>query len=92
VGVAAAAPAASLLGSDQSFGLLVSASGTSAQWSSGVAVTTAAAKLPPPRVLAIPAKHALHLGAYFHTSVESTHTSYLTLQSFSIRKDIRKSS
>jgi hypothetical protein len=48
VGVAAAAPAALLLGSNQSLGLLASALGTSAQWSSGVAVATAAAELPLP--------------------------------------------
>jgi hypothetical protein len=52
--VAAAVPAALLLGS---------ASRTSAQMSSGVAVTTAAAELPPVRVPAVPAEHALHLYA-----------------------------
>jgi hypothetical protein len=72
--------------------LLGSAFETSAQWSSGVAVVTAAAELPPPRVRAAPAKHSLHLGAYSQTSIESTHTSDLTMQSFSIRKDIWKSS
>jgi hypothetical protein len=41
-------------------------------------------------VPAVPAEHALHLYAYSQTSVEITHTSDLTLQSFSIRKDIRK--
>jgi hypothetical protein len=61
VGVAAAAPAALLLGSDQLFGLLGSASRTSTQLSSGVAVATAAAELPPPRALAVLAEHALHL-------------------------------
>jgi hypothetical protein len=45
--VAAAAPTASLLRSDQFLGLLGSASGTFAQWSSGVAVANAAAELPP---------------------------------------------
>jgi hypothetical protein len=60
VGVAAAAPAALLLGSDQLFGLLGSASRTSAQLSSGVAVATAA-ELPPPGVFAVLAEHALHL-------------------------------
>jgi hypothetical protein len=90
--VAAAAPAASLLGSDQSLELLASASGTSAQWSSWVAVVTAAAELPPPWVPTFPAEHALHLCACSQTSVESTHTSDLTQQSFSIRKDIQKSS
>jgi hypothetical protein len=77
VGVAAAVPAALLLGSDQLLGLLGSASGTSAQWSSGVAVATAA-ELHLPRVPTSPAKHALHLGAYSQTSVESTHISDLT--------------
>jgi hypothetical protein len=42
VGVAVAAPAAFLLKSGQSLGLLGFALGTSAQWSSGVAVATAA--------------------------------------------------
>jgi hypothetical protein len=72
-------------------GLLGSASGTSSQWSSGVAVATAAG-LHLPGVPAAPAEHALHLDAYSQTSVESTHISDLTLQSFSIRKDIWKSS
>ena len=92
VGVAAAAPAASLLRSDQLPGLLGSASRTSAQWSSGVAVANAAAELPPPGVPAVLAEHASHLCACSQTSVETTHISDLTLQSFSIRKDIRKSS
>jgi hypothetical protein len=85
--VAAAAPAASLLGFDQSLGLLESTSGTSAQWSSGLVVATAA-ELHLPGVLAVLAEHALHLYACSQTSVESTHTSDLTLQSFSIRKDL----
>jgi hypothetical protein len=92
VGVAAATPAASLLRSDQLLGLLGSASGTFAQWSSGVAVANAAAGLHPPGVPVVPAEHALHLYACSQASVESTHTSDLTLQSFSIRKDIQKSS
>jgi hypothetical protein len=70
--VAAAAPAALLLRSDQLLGLLGSASGTFAQWSSGVAMATAA-ELPPPGVPAAPAEHAFHLCAYSQTSVESTH-------------------
>jgi hypothetical protein len=91
VGVAAAALATSLLGSDQLLGLPESASGTSAQWSSGVAVATDA-ELHLPGVPAVLAEHALHLCDSSQTSVESTHTSDLTLQSFSIRKDIQKSS
>jgi hypothetical protein len=91
VGVAAAAPAASLLRSNQLLGLLGSASGTSTQWSSGVVVATAA-ELHLRGVPAVLAEHALHLCAYSQTSVESTHISDLTLQSFSIRKDVRKSS
>jgi hypothetical protein len=51
-----------------------------------------AAELPPPGVPAALAEHVLHLGACSQTSVESTHISDLTLQSFSIRKDIWKSS
>jgi hypothetical protein len=86
VGVVAAAPTASLLRSDQSLGLLGFASGTSAQWSSGVAVATAA-ELHLPRVPTTPAEHALHLGVCSQTSIESTHISDLTPQSFSIRKD-----
>jgi hypothetical protein len=88
--MAAAAVAASLLGPDQLLGLLESASGTSAQWSSGVGVATAT-ELHLPRVLVVPAEHALHLGACSQTSVERTHTSDLTLQSFNIRKDVWKS-
>jgi hypothetical protein len=90
--VAAAAPAALLLRSDQLLRLLGSASGTFAQRSSGVAVATVAAGLPPPGVPAAPAEHAMHLDTCSQTSIESTHTSDLTLQSFSIRKDIWKSS
>jgi hypothetical protein len=87
VGVAAAAPAPSLLRFDQLLGLLGSASGTFAQWSLGVAVATTA-ELHLPGVPAVPAEHALHLSACSQTSVEITHISYLTLQSFSIRKDV----
>jgi hypothetical protein len=72
VGVTVVAPAASLLRSDQSLGLLGSASGTSARWSSGVAVATTA-KLHLPRVSVAPVEHALHLGAYSQTSIQSTH-------------------
>jgi hypothetical protein len=92
VGVAAIVPAALLLGSDQLLGLLGSASRTSAQLSSGVAVATVAAELPPLRVPAFLAEHAMHLCACSQTSVESTHTSNMTLQSFSIRKDTWKTS
>jgi hypothetical protein len=62
VGVAAAAPAASLLRFDQLLGLLESASGTFAQWSSVVVVATAA-ELHLPKVPAVLAEHALHLCA-----------------------------
>jgi hypothetical protein len=78
VRVVVAAPAASLLRSDQSLGLLRSASGTSAQWSSRVVVATAV-ELHLPRGLAAPAEHALHLGTCPQTSVESTHISDPTL-------------
>jgi hypothetical protein len=71
--VAAAAPAASLLGSDQLLGLLESASGTFAQWSSGVVVANATAELPPLGVPAVLAEHASHLCAYSQTSEEITH-------------------
>jgi hypothetical protein len=91
VGVAAAALAASLLRSDQFLGLPEFASCTSAPLSSGVVVATAATGLHPPGVPAVPAEHASHLYACSQTSVETTHISDLTLQSFSIRKDIQKS-
>jgi hypothetical protein len=71
--VAAAAPTASLLGSNQLLGLLESTSGTFAQWSSRVAVANAAAELPPLGVLAVLAEHASHLCACSQTSVEITH-------------------
>jgi hypothetical protein len=72
-GVAAVAPAAFLLGSDQFLGLSEFASWTSAQLSLGVVVATAAAELPPPGVPTVPAEHALHLCVCSQTSVESTH-------------------
>ena len=93
MGVAAAALVASLLMSDQLPELPEFASRTSAQWSSGVVVVAnAAAELPPPGVPAAPAEHIFHLCACSQTSVETIHISDLTLQSFSIRKDIWKSS
>jgi hypothetical protein len=84
--------AASLLMSDQLPKLPESASRTSAQWLSGVVAANAAAELPPPGVPAALAEHASHLCACSQTSVEITHISDLALQSFSMRKDIRKSS
>jgi hypothetical protein len=71
--VATAAPAASLLRSDQLPGLLGSASRTFAQWSSGVTVANAAAGLPPLGVPAVLAKHASHICTCSQTSVEITH-------------------
>jgi hypothetical protein len=71
--VTAAAPAASLLRSNPLPGLLGSVSKTSAQWSSGVAVATVAAGLPPLGVLVVQAEHALHLCACSQTSVEIAH-------------------
>jgi hypothetical protein len=91
VGVVAAAPAASLLKSDQLLELFGFAPGTSTQWSSGVVVAIAA-RLPPPGVPAAPDEHVFHLYACSQTSIESTHTSDPTLQSFNIRKYIWKSS
>jgi hypothetical protein len=79
VGVVAAASAASLLRSDQLLGLLGSTSETSTQWSSGVAVATAVAELHLLEVPVVLVEHALHLCACSQTSVESTHTSDLTL-------------
>jgi hypothetical protein len=78
VGVVVATPAALLLKSGQLLGLLRFASGTSAQWSSGVAVATTA-EVPPPGVPIAPAEHAFHPCTCFQTSVESTHISELTL-------------
>jgi hypothetical protein len=86
--VAAAAPAAWMLMSDQLPGLLGSASRTSSQWSLVVAVANAATGLLPLGVHVIQAEHASHLCACSQTSVETTHISDLTLQSFSIRKDV----
>jgi hypothetical protein len=63
---------------------------TSAQWSWGVAVANATVELPPLGVPAALAEHASHLCDCSQTSVEITHISDLTLQSSSIRKDIRK--
>jgi hypothetical protein len=71
--VAAAAPAASLLKSTQLLGLLESASRTFAQWSSVVAVATAAAELHLPGVPVVLAEHALHLCTCSQTYVEITH-------------------
>jgi hypothetical protein len=58
----------------------------------GVAVATAAVGLHPPGVSAVLAEHASHLCACSQTSVETTHMLDLTLQSFSVRKDLQKSS
>jgi hypothetical protein len=57
-----------------------------------VAVATTSVELPPLGVPAALAMHASHLCACSQTSGETTHISDLTLQSFSIRKDIQKSS
>jgi hypothetical protein len=84
--------AASLLMSDQLPELPGSTSRTSAQWSSGVAVAYTVVGLLPLGVPTALVVHASHLCACSQTSVETTHISDLTLQSFSIRKDIRKSS
>jgi hypothetical protein len=92
VGVATATLVASLLMSDQLPELPKFASRTSAQWSSGVAVANVATELPLPGVPAALAEHASHLCTYSQTSVETIHITDLTLQSFSIRKDIHKSS
>jgi hypothetical protein len=81
--VAVAAPAASLLGSDQFLGLLESALGTFAQWSSGVAVANAATELPPLGVPAVLAEHASHLYACSQTSIEITHIYQISLCSLS---------
>jgi hypothetical protein len=87
VRVDAAAPVALLIKSGQSLGLLEFTSGTSVQWSSRVVMATAA-EVTPPGVPAAPVEHTFHLCACSQTSIESTHTSDLTLQSFSIRKCI----
>jgi hypothetical protein len=54
-------------------GLLEFASGTFAQWSSGVAVANAAAVLPSLGVPTVLAEHASHVYTYSQTSVEITH-------------------
>jgi hypothetical protein len=87
VEVVVAAPIAKLLESDQSLGLSGSALEIYARLSLGVVVATAAEVLHP-RVPVALAGHAFHLGACCQTSIESIHTSDLTLQTFSIRKDI----
>jgi hypothetical protein len=71
--VDAVAPAASLLRSDQLSGLLESASGTFAQWLSGVVVENAATELPPLGVPVVLAEHASHLCACSQRSIEITH-------------------
>jgi hypothetical protein len=87
VGVVVAAPVALLLESGQSLGLLEYASETYVQWSLGVVVATDAG-VPHLGVTVAPAEHAFHLCACCQISVESIHISDLTLQSFSIRKNI----
>jgi hypothetical protein len=86
VEVAVAVPVAWLPGFDQSLGLPESASETSTLLSLRVVVATTAG-VPHPGLPAALVGHAFHLGAYCQTSVESIHTSDLTLQSFNIRKD-----
>jgi hypothetical protein len=54
-------------------GLLESASGTFAQWSSEVVVANVVAELPPLGVPAVLAEHASHLCVCSQTSVEITH-------------------
>jgi hypothetical protein len=71
--VAAAALAALLLRFVRLPGLLESASGTFAQWSSVVAVANATARLPPLRVPSVLAEHASHLCACSQTSIEIAH-------------------
>jgi hypothetical protein len=53
-------------------------------------VATAVVGLHPPGVPVVLAEHGSHLCACSQTSIEITHISELTLQSFSIRKDIQK--
>jgi hypothetical protein len=55
-------------------------------------MANAATGLHPLGVPTVLAEHASHLCACSQTSIETTHVSDLTLQSFSIRKDVRKSS
>jgi uncharacterized membrane protein len=77
--VAAAELAASLLMSDHLPELPGSASRTSAQWTSGVAVANAAVELPPLGVPAALAMHASHLYSCSQTFIGITHISDLTL-------------
>jgi hypothetical protein len=82
---AVVAPVVWLPGSDQVLKLPESALGTSARLSLGVVVATAAGVSHPGVPTAL-VGHAFQLGACCQTSVESIHTSDLTLQSSSIRK------
>ena len=85
--VVVAAPVTWLSGSDQLLELLEFASETPAQLSLEEVGATAVG-VPHPRVPAALVGHAFHLGACCQTSVESIHTSDLTVQSSSIRKVI----
>jgi hypothetical protein len=78
VEAAAVAPVAWLPGSNKSLELLESASETSGLLSLGMVVATATG-VPHLVVLAALAGHAFHLSACCQTSVETIHTSDLTL-------------
>jgi hypothetical protein len=74
--------------SDRWLELPESASGTSAQWTSGAGAAAAAAGVPHPAELPTPAEHAFLLCAYFLTSVECNHTSELILQILQHKKRV----
>jgi hypothetical protein len=74
--------------SDRWLELPESASGTSAQWTSGAGVAAAAAGVPRPTELAAPAEHAFLLYACFLTSAECNHTSELILQILQHKKRV----
>ena len=78
VEVEVATPVAWPLGSNQSLGLPESASETSTLLSLRVVVATTVG-VPHPGLPAALVGHAFHLGAYCQSSVESIHTSDLTL-------------
>jgi hypothetical protein len=69
--------------SDRWLELPESASGTSAQWTSGAGVAVAG--------VPHPAEHAFLLCAYFLTSAECNHTSELILQILQLKKRVENS-
>jgi hypothetical protein len=75
--------------SDRWLELPESALRTSVRSTSGAGVAAAVAGVPHPAVLHAPAEHAFLLCVCFLASVECNHTSELSLQAGSIRKEYR---